>query len=762
MERAGIDDHTAEYWARQIRLGSGLAAGVSVLAAVRVGVDWAAGLRWWVVPALVTAALVQLGALALPWRRYVRSLVVRKWLVLWWAAELPVLWLFAAQDAQGVTAYLPCVALLLVTSAALYPPRVVIGIGAASVAGFLMLLPARNGGSVVSVFTLTAITASVIAVCAVGAQSRRRLDARRRSAEYRTERLLEASSDAVFAIDAGYRVRYVSRSVRGILGRAPEEITGELLGVLVHPEDRALAKSWLDALLASAEGHTDRCEMRMRGADGAWVYLDVIGTNRVGDPDLRSAVVSLRDMGGRRALEEQLSRQAFTDSLTGLPNRALFRDRLGQAVGRINGTQIGVLLLDLDDFKLVNDELGHSLGDTLLATVATRLGAEMRPGDTLARLGGDEFAVLLEDTDEAAAVGLAERLLVAVREPVRLGSREVTCSLSIGIAGGTRAAEELLRDADLAMYAAKRGGRNAYAVFDPSMARSVLEEAQQRVDMERGLGEEQFVVLYQPVVDIRTRAVTGVEALVRWQHPGQGLLSPYRFIAAAEANGLIVPLGRWVLRHACEQLARWRAEIPAAADLRINVNLSARQFQYAGLVDDVAAALRDAGLPARNLTLEITESMLMQDIGTAIETLEALRRLGVRLAIDDFGTGYSSLNYLKQLPVDIIKIDRSFVEQVDTCADNRALVDAMVGLGRALRMQTVAEGIETDGQWRMLQRIGCDLGQGYLFGHPGTPADVRDLLERQRGLPADPRDPAAGEPREPVGEPEAALRVPSA
>jgi EAL domain-containing protein (putative c-di-GMP-specific phosphodiesterase class I) len=281
------------------------------------------------------------------------------------------------------------------------------------------------------------------------------------------------------------------------------------------------------------------------------------------------------------------------------------------------------------------------------------------------------------------------------------------------------------------MYAAKRSGRNAYAVFSPSMSRSVLEEAQQRVDMERGLEQDQFIVLYQPVVDMATQRMTGVEALVRWQHPEDGLLSPYHFIATAEANGLIVPLGRWVLREACAQLARWRRETPAAAGLKVNVNLSARQFQYPGLVADVAAAIADAGIPAASLTLEITESMLMEDVTGAIETLGALRALGVRLAIDDFGTGYSSLNYLKQLPVDIIKIDKTFVDQVDTDADDVALVDAVVGLGQALRLQTVAEGIETDGQWTMLRQIGCDLGQGYLFGRPGDAASVTALLERE-------------------------------
>jgi EAL domain-containing protein (putative c-di-GMP-specific phosphodiesterase class I) len=288
----------------------------------------------------------------------------------------------------------------------------------------------------------------------------------------------------------------------------------------------------------------------------------------------------------------------------------------------------------------------------------------------------------------------------------------------------------VLGNADLAMYAAKRAGRNAYAIFDPTMTLSVLEEAQQRADLEHALEHDEFLVLYQPVVDMTTSRLTAVEALVRWQHPKDGLLGPYHFIAHAEANGLIVPLGRWVLRTACAQLAAWRAATPEAAHLKVNVNLSARQFQYAGLVDDVSQALADAGLDAPSLTLEITESMLMADIETAKETLHALRGLGVRLAIDDFGTGYSSLSYLKQLPVDVIKIDKTFVDEVHIDEDDVALVDAVAGLGAALKMQTVAEGIETDAQWDTLRRIGIDHGQGYLFGRPAGPESIVAMMAK--------------------------------
>ncbi|MEU8234913.1 EAL domain-containing protein [Actinoplanes sp. NPDC048967] len=729
VQPAEFDDSTAEYWARQIRIGASVATGVTLLGCVRVAVDWVPDRRWLLGPVLA-AALVQLVAALLPWARLVRSARVRSWLVLWWAAELPLLFLFSRLDQDGLMLYLPGVALILVAAASLYGPTPVVGLGAVAVAGYLALLPDLTGANAVSTVSLVAIMSCLVALSSINARSRRRLDRRRQAAEHRTEMLLEAASDAVFAIDVTGAVRYASPSAQRIFGLTGAEVTGKAMVELAHPDELAGLRAWMGALFA-VPGGTARTEARLRRPDGTWLHLDVIGTNRTDDADLRAAVISLRDIGRRKELEEQLSRQAFTDSLTGLPNRALFRDRLEQAVQRRAGGGVTVLLIDLDDFKLVNDNLGHSAGDELLATLAGRLRAEMRPGDTLARLGGDEFAILVENLAADDAVALAERLLLAGREQIRLDSRDVTCSLSIGIASGDLPAGQLLRDADLAMYAAKRAGRNAYAVFSPSMSRSVLEEAQQRVDMELGLEQEQFVLLYQPVVDMTTQQLTGVEALVRWRHPEDGLLSPYQFIATAEANGLIVPLGRWVLREACAQLARWRRETPAAAGLKVNVNLSARQFQYAGLVADVAAAIDDAGIPAGSLTLEITESMLMEDITGAIETLRTLRALGVRLAIDDFGTGYSSLNYLKQLPVDIIKIDRTFVEQVDTDADDVALVDAVVGLGQALRLQTVAEGIETDGQWMMLRQIGCDQGQGYLFGRPGDAASVTGLLARE-------------------------------
>ncbi|WP_250033145.1 putative bifunctional diguanylate cyclase/phosphodiesterase [Paractinoplanes maris] len=724
-----MDDHTAEYWARQLRIGAAMASVVTAIGGLRIATGWESAYRGWLIP-IILAVLAQAAIFPLPWARLVRSGRTRRLLTLWWLSEMPVMVLFGWVDPDGWMLYVPAAVLLLITAAALWSPRFVIVLGVMSVGGYALLLPTRAGTNLGTTFVLIAMMSCVVGLTAIFAKSRRSLDNRRRTAEQRAETLLAASADAVIAISPDGLVLYATESISPMLGISRQTLVGSRLSSLL-PDDRVgPAGEFFAELIALPNGQSMRAESQLRNADGKWVYVDVLATNWVDDPDIEAAVVSLRDIGARRALENELQHQAYTDSLTGMPNRALFRLRLEEAVAGHAERPVTVLLLDLDDFKLVNDNLGHSAGDELLTTIAARLRRHVRPSDVLARLGGDEFAIIMRDLEPGDAAALAERLVRTIREPIRLGSRDIACSLSIGIATSTAddQGDQLLGNADLAMYAAKRAGRNGYAIFDPTMTISVLEEAQLRIDLEQGLEQNEFAVLYQPVVDMQTQSVTSVEALVRWNHPRDGLLGPYHFIGAAEANGLIVPLGRWVLREACAQLARWRAESPAAATLKVNVNLSARQFQYAGLVDDVAEALRDAGLDAASLTLEITESMLMEDIETAKSTLHALRALGVRLAIDDFGTGYSSLSYLKQLPVDVIKIDKTFVDDVDTDADDVALVDAVAGLGQALKMQTVAEGIETDAQWVTLRRLGIDHGQGYLFGRPADPDQISDLL----------------------------------
>jgi diguanylate cyclase (GGDEF)-like protein len=420
-----------------------------------------------------------------------------------------------------------------------------------------------------------------------------------------------------------------------------------------------------------------------------------------------------------------MAHQALHDGLTGLPNRALFLDRLEHALARAMraGGEVAVLFLDLDRFKTVNDSLGHAAGDQLLQTVAGRIAGCMRAADTAARLGGDEFAVLLEDlTSHHEAVRVAERILAALDEPIPVAGREVFVGTSIGVATGASGAEDLLRDADVAMYRAKAQGKGRYAIFEPGMQAEVLERLELEGDLTRALAADggagpagALEVFYQPIVVLATGELAGHEALVRWRHPTRGLLPPAAFVPVAEETGLIAPIGRFVLREACRQAAAWQVH---GAGLTMNVNLSGRQLEDPELVDLVTQLLRDTRLPPRSLVLEITETVLMQDTRTTIDRLRALRALGVRLALDDFGTGYSSLRYLNRFPLDVIKMAKPFVDGLGEREEDPALARAIVDLGANLGLEIVAEGIEGSAQLAQLRRLGCPLGQGYWFARP--------------------------------------------
>jgi diguanylate cyclase (GGDEF)-like protein len=441
-------------------------------------------------------------------------------------------------------------------------------------------------------------------------------------------------------------------------------------------------------------------------------------------------------------LQAQLTHQAFHDALTGLANRSLFADRVEQALLRAarSGTAVGVLFLDLDDFKTVNDSLGHDAGDQLLVEVAHRLRGALRSTDTPARLGGDEFAVLVEELSDPADVELvADRLLRALAAPFLLAGTEVLVRSSIGLA--TNSAErsdggQLLSAADAAMYAAKTAGKGRYAVFTPAMTADAAERLQLRADLDRAVDRGELVLHYQPTVHLDTGRIRGVEALVRWQHPTRGLLYPGQFIALAEETGLIVPIGWAVLRQACDQAAQWRAAHPGL-DLAVTVNLAAAQLRHPDCTRQVAHALAASGLDPAALTLEITESVLMDD--DADRQLAELTQLGVKLAVDDFGTGYSSLSYLSRFPIDLLKLDKSFIDEVTERAEQRVLVHGIIQLGHALGLTTLAEGIETPAQRACLADLDCQLAQGYLFSRP-IPADaVGGLLRSGQplGRPAD-------------------------
>ncbi|HLJ08259.1 MAG TPA: EAL domain-containing protein [Acidimicrobiia bacterium] len=429
----------------------------------------------------------------------------------------------------------------------------------------------------------------------------------------------------------------------------------------------------------------------------------------------------------------RLNEEVFLhDPLTNLANRRLFEERLSHAVlrGARDTRPIMVLFLDVDDFKTVNDSLGHAAGDQLLITVAERLTQCVRAADTVCRLGGDEFAVLLEGADPEYANALAERLLGVLHAPMILHGKEVSVTASIGIAGNfaDQDADGMLRDADAAMYAAKRNGKAHYSFFEPTMHESLSQRVEMHAELQRAVKEGEFLVYYQPTLELATSKLTGVEALVRWDHPTRGVVPPGEFIPLAEETGLIVPIGRWVLAESCRQVHVWNQLVPAAEALTLHVNMSARQLQAATLTEDVAAILGESGFEPRNLVLEITEGVLVHDPEAAIAKLNEIKRLGVRLAIDDFGTGYSSLSYLQRFPIDILKIDKSFVDHVTDGGTASALARAIVKLGPTLGLEVVAEGIETAEQAEELRALQCDQGQGYYFSHPLPAEDLGSVL----------------------------------
>jgi diguanylate cyclase (GGDEF)-like protein/PAS domain S-box-containing protein len=555
-----------------------------------------------------------------------------------------------------------------------------------------------------------------------------------RASQFRS--LVHNASDLITVVDANGIIKYQSPSSEQLVGLSPDRLIGTALRDLVLADDRGS----FDELLATGRakaGAVMTGEFRMRHADGSSRHVDTIVSNLMADATVGGLVFNTRDVSDHRLLEEQLEQRAFFDSLTGLPNRAVFRDRLDHALARSarRGDVLAVLLLDLDRFKFVNDSLGHDAGDELLVAVGGRIQRCSRSSDTAARLGGDEFAILIEDdASEEVAVALAGRLLEALTSPFEVRGREVFIGASIGIAlevGASGQPDELIRNADTAMYAAKGAGKGRCIVFQPTMHQRTLEFFEVQADLQRALVRGEFVLHYQPIVDLETGSLQGVEALVRWLHPTRGLIMPGGFIPVAEETGLIVPLGVWVLGEACRQAGEWRDRFPETSDMSMSVNLSMRQLLEPDLVPRVAEVLADVDLDPRRLTLEITEGSLLQDVGETTAKLGALKDLGARLALDDFGTGSSSLGHLRQFPIDVLKIDKSFVDGLgDTGSDASALVRAIIELARTLHLTTVAEGIESSDQLTELRSAGCDLGQGYLFAKPLPREDLEALLRK--------------------------------
>jgi diguanylate cyclase (GGDEF)-like protein/PAS domain S-box-containing protein len=550
------------------------------------------------------------------------------------------------------------------------------------------------------------------------------------ASERRFRALIEGSLDAVCIVGPEGDILYESASAEAVMGFAPGEREGRSGFAYLHPDDVDEAQQILGAVLAEP-GATASGEIRIRHADGGWRWVDSRATNRLDDPDVGGIVVNYRDITERRHLAEELARQATHDPLTGLANRTLFLDRLRDALAGDRGPErVGVLFVDVDDFKMVNDALGHMAGDEMLREVGQRLSAATRPGDTCARLGGDEFALLLPDPhgiDDALAVG--EAILAGLRRPICVEQEEVSVGASIGIVvtEGTDSAAQVMRNADLAMYEAKRAGKSRCALFQEEMLSAAIDRLALREDLNRALDGGELINEYQPIFDLATGEVLGAEALVRWQHPTRGLLQPGAFIGLAEERSeLIVPLGRGVLERACRAAATW----PTDRRLTVNVNLSARQVHEPGLVATVEDVLRTTGLPAARLTLEITESVLVEDPHRAAATLSALKDLGVSLALDDFGTGFSSLSYLAAFPVDGLKVDKSFIDPLvrPDDGDHVAVVAAIVDMAHRLDLEVTAEGVEHRSQAERLLSLGCTRAQGFLLGRPRTAESVLALL----------------------------------
>jgi diguanylate cyclase (GGDEF)-like protein/PAS domain S-box-containing protein len=543
------------------------------------------------------------------------------------------------------------------------------------------------------------------------------------ASEQRFRALVQQSSDVVTVVDADSVVRYQSESVERVFGWPAARLTGRTLARLLDRESGARLAAALRAVAGRPYGSTV-LELTVPHRDRRQRQAEMTVTNLLDDPNVRGLVLNTRDITERRQLQEQLVHEAHHDPLTQLANRSLFVERIGEALqGRRSTDHVAVVVLDLDGFKEVNDALGHAAGDQLLVQVADRLHATVRTGDTVARLGGDEFAVLAHAADAPA---VARRVVTAMAEPFVVDGREVHVGASAGIAaaGAGVDAVQLMRNADLAMYQAKSAGGGDVAVYHPSLHAGLVERLQLEADLRRALDRGELRLFYQPCVDLADGATVGYEALVRWLHPERGLVPPGEFIAVAEQIGVIGPLGRWVLEQACRQAVEWAAE---GRPVRMAVNVSVRQFHRTDLSAEVGAVLAATGLPADRLCLEMTESVLMTDTDANLAQLTRLKQLGVHLAVDDFGTGYSSLAYLRRFPVDVIKIDRSFVDRICDTDDAATLVHTIVQLGRSLGMTTVAEGVEHGGQLDALRAMGCELAQGYHFSRP-VPAEVAARL----------------------------------
>ena len=557
-----------------------------------------------------------------------------------------------------------------------------------------------------------------------------------RESERRFRSVVESANDAIILTDQYGRVISWNLTAKTIFGYGQDEMLGKGLSFLFPASYyQNLSNDDIDPLIASVLLQPGSKAIEFKGLrnDGIEFPVEVsLSSWTTAEGIFYSAIV--RDVTERKSLEDQLTHQALHDPLTKLANRVLFRNRVAHALSRANRNRVsvGVLFLDLDNFKNINDTLGHAAGDELLISVARRLESCLRTSDTAARLGGDEFAVLVEDTANAdGPLLVANRIKEMLKSPFMLEGNDVFVGTSIGIAtttNGRENPEELLRNADVAMYIAKSQGKDRYAVFESEMHEALVKRAQLETDMRSGIYREEFEVYYQPIMDLASEQIMGMEALARWNHPTRGLISPMDFIPVAEETNLIIPLGRWILHEACRKTREWQDVYAFGEKLSITVNISSKQFRDAALFRTVEEALAMSGLSPQCLILEITESTMLLNTDATTKKLSDLKILGVRLAIDDFGTGYSSLSYLQRFPVDILKIDKSFIDKIAEGKEGAAVAKAIIMMSDTLKLRTIAEGIESAGQKNELEKLGCELGQGYHFAKPLHSAGMSDFL----------------------------------
>jgi diguanylate cyclase (GGDEF)-like protein/PAS domain S-box-containing protein len=549
--------------------------------------------------------------------------------------------------------------------------------------------------------------------------------------------LLEAVGQSVVATDLEGKVLYWNRAAEEIYGWSSEEALGRSLRDLTVCEESLEKVEEVGSVLRAGRAWSG--ETLLRRKDGS--HVPVLGTASPLFDDRGSLVGMIgvsTDISERKTLEAELERRASHDPLTGLPNRPAFVDRLEQALQRTrrrknSRNKVGVLFMDLDGFKTINDSLGHEAGDRFLVTVAERLKNRLRPEDVLARFGGDEFAVLLEDVANVTeAIWVAQRIAEGLQEPLAVNSHQVSVSTSVGIALGSANTnddpEGMLRKADAAMYQAKEQGPGRYAVFDPAMQERAQERLELEAELRKALERGEFLLYYQPEVSLRDGTIVGFEALLRWQHPQRGLLKPQAFMPLAEETDLIVPIGRWVLEEACGQAKRWEEERPCAPPATIEVNLSSRQLVRRGLTRTIEEVLTRADIEAHRLALDLTETTLIKASEDNAQALDALKKMGIRLHLDDFGTGYSSLSYLKRFPVDRVNVDKSFVKGLAENATDTALVRMSVDLCHTMGVEVLAEGVETSEQAALLRDMGCDMGQGYYFAQPLLGEELAERL----------------------------------